>query len=224
LSPTDIIRLQMGNQDRFEILKLVIILTFVAGIIIVVAGIILFLTGGAGETTITMFGHELRTQNVGIAAIFIGAILILVTFIKVLKLLGIRRNGNGPQRLKAAIAIVIKDKQVILVKRKYAEGKLRWQFPAGIIRPTIQKEEVVKSETKKETGVICNISKYLGNRIQPDTNTDAYYYLCDYASGEIDNLQPEENEEVKWVDAKEVKNYITSDLYKPVEEALESLS
>ncbi|MBQ1166942.1 NUDIX domain-containing protein, partial [Streptomyces sp. A73] len=57
-----------------------------------------------------------------------------------------------PQALRVAIAVVVRDSQVLLVCRR-GDGALSWQFPAGMIKPGASSQVVTVQETHAETGV-----------------------------------------------------------------------
>jgi len=107
-----------------------------------------------------------------------------------------------------------------MVRRRIPEGNLVWQFPAGIIKPNTSGKNTVVAETKKETGVTCRVVQFLGKRLHPDTKVESEYYLCEYLDGRATNRDKDENAEVKWVDIDRVSDYITSDLYEGIRDAL----
>lgn len=67
------------------------------------------------------------------------------------------------------------------------------------------------------------IEKLLGTRIHPNTNKTITYYLCKYKSGSINIKFPNEIEDISFKTPDEVFNSITTDLYPPVIEYLESI-
>jgi 8-oxo-dGTP pyrophosphatase MutT (NUDIX family) len=125
--------------------------------------------------------------------------------------------------LTVAVGVVQRGKDVLLVRRRVPEGtdgSLRWQFPAGMIKPKEAGEHAVIEEVREETGIQCKVVDTLGSRIHPDTHTPLQYYLCSYLSGRAKNRDPNENTEVKWINVRRIRQYITSDLFNKVEEAL----
>ncbi|MFZ3592288.1 NUDIX domain-containing protein [Streptomyces sp. BH104] len=125
------------------------------------------------------------------------------------------------QALRVAIAVVMRADEVLLVCRRGA-GELRWQFPAGMVKPGTDASSVAVQETHGETGVHCAIREGLGERIHPKTGVVATYFLCDYLAGEAANLDPLENVDVAWVPRSTLTRFIPSDqIYPPIMAALE---
>lgn len=125
------------------------------------------------------------------------------------------------QALRVAIAVVLRSDEVLLVCRRGA-GELRWQFPAGMVKPGGDARTVAVQETHGETGVHCTIREELGERIHPKTGVVAAYFLCDYLAGEASNLDALENVDVAWVPRSALTRFIPSDqIYPPIMTALE---
>lgn len=85
-----------------------------------------------------------------------------------------------------AIAVVARGDEILLVCRR-GEGELRWQFPAGMVKPGADPSTVAVQETHGETGVHCTIRERLGERVHPVTGVVASYYLADHLAGEASN-------------------------------------
>jgi 8-oxo-dGTP pyrophosphatase MutT (NUDIX family) len=126
-----------------------------------------------------------------------------------------KREPEEP-RLRVAIGIVRRSQDILMVRRRIPDGGLAWQFPAGIIKPREAGQKALIDEVRKETGVTCRITSFLGERLHPNTNVRSEYYHCKYVRGRAANRDAEENSEVKWVDAAKVSAYVTSDLYEPI--------
>lgn len=65
--------------------------------------------------------------------------------------------GSGPQAqaLRVAIAVVVRDQEVLLVcRRDDAASGITWQFPAGVIKPCVRPETATIREPLDETGVL----------------------------------------------------------------------
>lgn len=127
------------------------------------------------------------------------------------------------QKLRIAIGVVQEGSKVLMVRRRVPEGNLVWQFPAGIIKPSMSNEDAIINEIKKETGVSAQIVEFIGKRIHPDTKVESFYYHCKYLHGKAENRDKEENSEVKWVEATEVESYVTSNLYSGIKRILHSM-
>ncbi|MGW0904985.1 NUDIX hydrolase [Streptomyces sp. NPDC002853] len=128
------------------------------------------------------------------------------------------------QALRVAIAVVTRGEEVLLVCRR-GDASLRWQFPAGMVKPTGTPEDVAVQETVSETGVHCVIRHHLGERLHPVTGVMASYYLCDFLAGEATNRDVIENVDVAWVPIQALGKFIPTDkIYSPILVALEAIA
>lgn len=128
----------------------------------------------------------------------------------------------GPQALRVAIAVVRRDKDVLLVCRR-GDDSLAWQFPAGVVKPGSSSRTVAVNETLAETGIRAAVSESLGSRQHPVTGVLADYYLCDHLGGEVTNRDIVENSDVAWVPIVDLTRYIPAErIHAPVLTALET--
>ncbi len=126
------------------------------------------------------------------------------------------------QALRVAIAVVLRGDDVLLVCRR-GDGELRWQFPAGMVKPGVAPETVAVQETHGETGVHCTVRQQLGERVHPVTGVIASYYLADHLAGDATNRDPLENVDVTWVPRTALTRFIPQDqIYPPILSALEA--
>jgi 8-oxo-dGTP diphosphatase len=127
--------------------------------------------------------------------------------------------------LRVAIAVVVKDSEVLIVCRRGADGSgITWQFPAGMVKPGVPPEIVAVHETLGETGVHCAVMRRLGSRVHPITNVFCDYLLCEYLAGDAANVDVVENVSVVWVDKRALTRFIPADqIFPPVLEALEAV-
>lgn len=130
---------------------------------------------------------------------------------------------SKPYPMTVAVSIVQKEYSFLMVRLKMPEGGLEWQFPAGIVRPKQDPKERAVEEVFNETNVRCNVTCKIGERVHPDTGVKTIYYGCSYLSGEASNKDTGENVEVKWVNAWEVEELVTSDLYSGIKELLKRI-
>ncbi|MBR2505794.1 MAG: NUDIX domain-containing protein [Bacilli bacterium] len=115
-----------------------------------------------------------------------------------------------------AIGIVKKGNDILILKRSKPEKGLVWGFPATIVKPTDDPERRIVKEVKAETSLTTKLVKSLGSRVHPQTHTITFYYALDYVSGELINIDDDENEEAIWVSIENLKDYIPSNLFEPV--------
>ncbi|MFE2047957.1 NUDIX domain-containing protein [Streptomyces sp. NPDC059459] len=126
------------------------------------------------------------------------------------------------QALRVAIAVVARGDEVLLVCRR-GDGELRWQFPAGMVKPGADPATVAVQETHGETGVHCTIRQQLGERVHPVTGVVASYYLADHLAGDASNRDPLENVDVAWVPRSALTRFIPAEqIYPPILTALEA--
>lgn len=132
-----------------------------------------------------------------------------------------RPTAVEAQALRVAIAVVLRGDDVLLVCRR-GDGELRWQFPAGMVKPGADPAAVATQETHGETGVHCAVREQLGERVHPVTGVVASYYLADHLAGEATNRDPLENIDVAWVPRSTLTRFIPADqIFPPVLSALE---
>jgi 8-oxo-dGTP diphosphatase len=128
----------------------------------------------------------------------------------------------GPHPLRVAVAIVVKGRDVLVVRpRDGAVHRAVWRFPAGIVKPGAEPREVAVGETLAETGVHGVVVRELGSRQHPATNVLCDYLLCDYLAGEATNADASENAGVTWVAKADITRCIPREqVYPPVLVAL----
>ncbi|MEU1298864.1 NUDIX hydrolase [Streptomyces shenzhenensis] len=115
----------------------------------------------------------------------------------------------GPQVLRVAIAVVVRDSDVLLVCRRDGDAAgITWQFPAGVIKPGDKAQTITIRETLAETGVHCAVRQRLGDRLHPLTGVLCEYFLCEYLAGEATNSDAAENIDVMWVPMNAVSRFI----------------
>ena len=119
--------------------------------------------------------------------------------------------------LTIAIGVVKRGNEILILKRSKPENGLVWGFPATMVKATDEPEKRILKEVRAETNVISKLIKPLGERVHPLTRTVTHYYALEYVSGEAENLDDDENSEVKWVNLEHFKDYIPSNLFPPVQ-------
>lgn len=86
-------------------------------------------------------------------------------------------GASSVQLLSVAIAVVVRDGEVLLVCRRDNTEGIRWGFPTGVVKPGRNPEHVAVSETLAETGVHCAVRSALGTRLHPMTGALCAYFL-----------------------------------------------
>jgi 8-oxo-dGTP diphosphatase len=86
-----------------------------------------------------------------------------------------------------AAGIVIKDNKILLMYRK-KDNEEYWVFPGGGVENNETVEQAVLRELKEETTIDIKIEKLLYHHILKNNDlshdSDQYFYLCSYISGE----------------------------------------
>ncbi|WP_084145347.1 NUDIX domain-containing protein [Amycolatopsis jejuensis] len=130
------------------------------------------------------------------------------------------KSSGALQPLRVAIAVVVRDTEVLLVCRR--DDANTWQFPAGIVKPGTDPAVAAVRETLAETDVRCVFVRMLGTRPHPMTGVLCEYVLCDYVTGEARNADVAENSDVIWVRAADLTRFIPAGrIYGPVLQALD---
>lgn len=111
------------------------------------------------------------------------------------------------------IGIIVKDKKILMTKRSNNENGLVWGFPASTIKPSENIKKRLEKEIYTETSIRTKFKSVIGKRIHPDTKVIVCYCEMEYISGEENNNDDYENDEVKWIPTVEYEKYLTSDLY-----------
>src|ERR1035437_9976151 len=114
-----------------------------------------------------------------------------------------------------AVAILIRGDEVLLIHRK--NEKEYFVFPGGGVEEGETIEQAVIREMLEETTMEIKINKLLYHHIY-DNDTEQYFYLCDYISGEpkLDENSEEKKKmlegkdfyDPKWIEIKELKNML----------------
>jgi len=120
--------------------------------------------------------------------------------------------------------IVKKSNAVLMARRKQREGSLHWQFPSGAVDEGESEFSAAEREIFEETDVKCKAVKILGERIHPVTGKNIVYVLCDYVSGRERVKDSEELDRVEWMMSEKVFENVTSGIFQPVKDFLNTLA
>lgn len=121
-----------------------------------------------------------------------------------------------------AVAVIMSDDRVLLIRRAVAEGGLSWQFPGGKVGPRETAEEAAVREALEETGVQVAVTRPLGERVHPGTGTRIAYLACALAGGTARAASPREVAEARWVSAQDADDLTGGTIYEPVRRYLRS--
>ena len=130
-------------------------------------------------------------------------------------------NENTDERPGIAAAIVVNEGRVLMVRRRFSEGQLSWQFPAGEVEPGEAREDAAVRETQEETGLTVAAVKLLGERVHPKTGRLMSYTACEVLEGTARVADTEELAELAWVARGEIPEYVPYGLFVPVQDYLD---
>ncbi|MFF8268301.1 NUDIX hydrolase [Streptomyces sp. NPDC016562] len=130
-------------------------------------------------------------------------------------------NGHARPERRIAGAVVVHEGQVLLIRRRVAEGLLSWQFPAGKVEPGESCEEAAIRETREEAGLDVVAVVLLGERVHPITGRQVSYTACEVVGGTAHVADADEVAEIAWVTLSEIPRYIPYGLFKPVQRHLD---
>ena len=122
--------------------------------------------------------------------------------------------SDGSYSPKIVLALIEKDKNFLLIKRKVAGiSELRWAFPGGTVGEVETSEQAVLRHAKAEVGVEVEIKEKLLERIHPDTQFSISYFYCIPSANSPAKIgEPHEIDNVEWVAASEVTSRFTTNV------------
>jgi len=126
--------------------------------------------------------------------------------------------------LKIAVAIVVKNSKVLMVRRRVKTADLSWQFPGGKVEAGEDEAQAARREVWEETTINCRPGRTLGHRPHPTHQILIHYWLCDYQSGRAAIGDTDEIDRVAWMTPEEIFTAVSSDIFPPVRTYLEKLS
>lgn len=119
--------------------------------------------------------------------------------------------------------IILKDKQVLLLKRRGSHGEGTWSFPGGHLEFNESVEDCARREVLEETGInIKNLRMgTFTNDIFPQEGKHyiTLYVISEYDFGETKILEPEKCEALGWFEW----NKFPSPLFIPLHNLLKQI-
>jgi len=110
------------------------------------------------------------------------------------------------------VAVVVKGKEVLLIRRVSKEPGLDWCFPGGTVE---QGEDITTAairEVFEETNCKIKPLAKLGEKIHPMyPHINLIYWHCDYVDGEARVVEPTKHEAVVWKSFNDAANLIERD-------------
>lgn len=118
----------------------------------------------------------------------------------------------------AVAAIILRDDQILLIKRGAEPGYGKWSVPGGSVEIGETLEEAVKREVLEETGLRIRVGKLAGLTdliVKHEGDIQFHYVIIDYFAIAEEGIAHASTDalECKWVHLNELKDYdITSSL------------
>jgi len=122
--------------------------------------------------------------------------------------------------LPVALAIAVKNKRFLLIKRGVAPGKGRWASPSGFIELGETPEEACLRELEEETGASGRIAKLVGVVRQEDREVYGDMLVVEYLVevGDEELAPGDEVEDAKFFDMTDLPDYYLAFFNRIVEE------
>ncbi len=120
-----------------------------------------------------------------------------------------------------AAAIVTRNDQVLLTRRRFREGELVWGFPSGAVEDGETPQQAVEREVREELGFEVRATDTIGERIHPATHRHMAYIACSAGPGEPELVDHEELAEVGWVTLERLAALIPAGIFEPVQQYLD---
>lgn len=133
--------------------------------------------------------------------------------------------GNFTNRGVLVDAVIIKDQQILLIKRGVEPFKGYWGTPGGYVGWDETIEETVKREVKEETNLDVINSKLVGVSSLPSRHTRQVInlvYLIEVKDGEV--KVADDAVEAKWFDLDDLPDELAFDHKENIKDALKLLN
>lgn len=127
------------------------------------------------------------------------------------------------ERPGIAAAVIVRDRRVLLIRRKQREGSLLWAFPSGQIEAGETPEQAAVREAQEEVALTTTAERRLGERVHPASKRRMTYVACSVASGEARVADSDELAEVEWCDLTEIALRVPDGFYEPVQAYLDDV-
>jgi 8-oxo-dGTP diphosphatase len=120
-----------------------------------------------------------------------------------------------------AVAVIVREHRVLLIRRRKEEINLSWQFPGGSVEIGESPERAAVRETQEEAGLVVEAVEVLGRRIHPDTGRVVFYVACQTVSGQAHIASKREVAEIAWCDRELLARYVPRGVFPVVQEYLD---
>lgn len=122
-----------------------------------------------------------------------------------------------------AVAVIVQEGRVLLIRRRVAEAGVLWSFPGGKVEPGETAQVAAVRETLEETGLAVIVRRVLGERVHPATSRAMTYVSCQVTGGIAHAAAPAEVAEVAWCDGVQLGERVPGGVFRPVQDYLKSV-
>lgn len=130
--------------------------------------------------------------------------------------------GPMSEKPPAAVAVIVRDRRVLVIKRHIPDGSLVWQFPGGKIEQGETPAEAAVREAWEEVGLPVTATRTLGQRNHPQTGRRIHYIACAARSAWV-NPDPREVEDFGWFGLEELAERTPEGVWEPVQAYLDEI-
>lgn len=129
-------------------------------------------------------------------------------------------------RVHVGVAVFVKNVngRIAMLKRgpNATHGANLWSVPGGWIDYGETPEETALREVREEVGLGVTQPRFIGSPVvntyeEQNMHVVCNFYVCQFKSGLLQNLEPDKAETVQWVQQKEIHKL---DLFPPVDDFL----
>ena len=108
---------------------------------------------------------------------------------------------------KVTAAILIKDRKILIAKRK-ADDRLasKWEFPGGKVERNETPQACLKREMQEEFGIVVTVDEYIGESIY-HYDHGAIQLLAYRARWESGQIALNDHADYQWVSSKQLSEY-----------------
>jgi len=126
--------------------------------------------------------------------------------------------NTGMKHPKPAVAaVIVRDQEILLIKRGAEPGMGQWSIPGGSMNIGETIEEAVKREVLEETGLVVEVGKLAGVYnliVRQDDEILFHYVILDYFAKVVSGTAAAATDavECRWVPFSELKDYEMTEL------------
>ncbi|MFE4591239.1 NUDIX hydrolase [Streptomyces laurentii] len=121
-----------------------------------------------------------------------------------------------------AVAVVVHEHRVLLLRGQVGDGEPFWQFPVGPVEAGESHEDAaVRAARTARAGLPVSAVRLLGERAHPQTGRDMAYVAC-VPEGRVGQVD-EAPDGIAWVGRDAIERYVPyRELFAPVREYLDA--